>query len=79
MSSWQSHLIFAAVVSLLVFRFARDLLQFDLGLALVALIFIFLSALMPDLDHKGSKIYQMIRSGSTLLIATFVGFRHSLI
>lgn len=75
MSSWQSHLIFASVLSLLVFQFAWDLLQFNLGLALVALIFIFLSALMPDLDHRGSKIYQMIRSGTTLLVSAFVAYQ----
>lgn len=75
MSSWQSHLIFASVFSLLVFRFTRDLLRFNLGLALVTLVFVFLSALMPDLDHKGSKIYQMIRSGTTLLTASVVAYQ----
>lgn len=75
MSSWQSHLVFAAVLSLLVFRFTRDLLQLNLPLASVTLTFVFLSSLLPDLDHRGSKIYQMIRSGTTLLIASVIAYQ----
>jgi len=50
-------------------------MQFNLGLAVVTVTFVFLSALMPDLDYEGSKIHQMLRSGTTLFIASFVAYQ----
>lgn len=70
-TTYEEHLLFGGLLSLLAFAIFRSALSFTVEAAVVSVFFVFLAAIFPDIDHQGSRIHRLIKSFITVAAIAF--------
>lgn len=62
MAGIQDHLMFGGAVALFAYTVLHNQLSFSIEAVAASIVFIFLGAVFPDIDHRGSVIHRVVKS-----------------